>query len=162
MARRQLLLFLPPTPPPPSSHPQGGLPCAASVLRRCTGALCGWEDLCGPGWGRGRRLTGAGRGAAGLDLRLELSHLFGAGQVLEQVVLLLQLSVALDQLFDLLLQHLHLLPHGVHQVALHQVLRMEERDEKEREMVRYNSSDAFFRVSSVRQTSCSNHKSVSR
>lgn len=79
--------------------------------------------MCRPGRRRDRRLAVAGRGAAGLDLRLELGHLLGAGQVLEQVVLLLQLRVALDQLFDLLLQHLHLLSHGVHQVALHQVLR---------------------------------------
>lgn len=85
----------------------------------------------GPGGGGGARgLLGGGadggaarRGAAGLHLRLELSHLLGAGQVLQQVVLLLQLRVALNQLLDLLLQHLHLLAHGVHQVTLHQVLQ---------------------------------------
>lgn len=89
-----------------------------SGLRRCAGALRG-------GASRDRRLGGAGRGATSLDLSLELSHLLGAGQGLEQIVLLLQLSVALDQLFDLLLQHLHLLAHGVHQVALHQILEEE-------------------------------------
>lgn len=73
------------------------------------------------------RSSGGGGGRGGrrpcLDLGLELSHLLWAGQRLQQGVLLLQLRVALDQLLDLLLQDLHLLAHGVHQVAFYQVLR---------------------------------------
>lgn len=65
-----------------------------------------------------------GRWGAGLNLGLELGHLLRAGQCLQQGVLLFQLGVTLDQLLDLLLQDLHLLTHSVHQVALHQVLRV--------------------------------------
>lgn len=56
------------------------------------------------------------------DARLELLQLLRAGQVLQQVVLPLQLVVLLRQLFDLLLEDLHFLPHGVHQVVLDQIL----------------------------------------
>lgn len=72
---------------PPGLSSSEGSPM--SGLRRCAGALRG-------GASRDRRLGGAGRGATSLDLSLELSHLLGAGQGLEQIVLLLQLSVALD------------------------------------------------------------------
>lgn len=71
-------------------------------------------------WSGGCR---GGRRGAGLNLGLELGHLLWAGQCLQQGVLLLQLGVTLNQLLDLLLQDLHLLSHGVHQVTLHQVLR---------------------------------------
>lgn len=101
--------------------------CTASALRRRAGVLCGREDLRVPSGDRG--LDGAARRAVRLHLRLELGHLLRAGQVLQEVVLLLQLSVALDQLLDLLLQDLHLLSHGIHQVALHQILQ-DERDEQ--------------------------------
>lgn len=100
------------------------LPPCRFVLCRWAGALCGGESG-GERRRQGRRrrrLPRPRRGSAPrLDLSLELGHLLGAGQRLQQVVLLLQLRVALHQLLDLLLQHLHLLAHGVHEVALHQV-----------------------------------------
>ena len=91
-------------------------------LRRGSGAVRGGLDKAdgaGGSWcGSSRR----GRRGAGLNLGLELGHLLRAGQGLQQSVLLLQLGVALNQLFDLLLQDFHLLTHSVHQVAFHQVL----------------------------------------
>lgn len=56
------------------------------------------------------------------DAGLELLQLLRAGQVLQQVVLPLQLVVLLRQLFDLLLEDLHLLSHGIHQVVLDKIL----------------------------------------
>lgn len=56
------------------------------------------------------------------DARLELLQLLRAGQILQQVVLPLQLVVLLRQLFDLLLEDLHLLSHSIHQVVLDEIL----------------------------------------
>lgn len=56
------------------------------------------------------------------DAGLELLQLLRASQVLQQVVLPLQLVVLLRQLFDLLLEDLHLLTHRVHQVVLDKIL----------------------------------------
>lgn len=56
------------------------------------------------------------------ELTGQLAELLRVGQRLQHSVLTLQRRVSLVQLFDLLLQHLHLFANGVHQVALHQVL----------------------------------------
>lgn len=53
----------------------------------------------------------------------QLPELLRAGQRLEQGVFPLQHRVPLIQLFDVLLQHLHLLADSIHQVTLHQVLK---------------------------------------
>lgn len=82
---RLLSPLLPPT--SPILHHQG----PSSVLCRRACVLCGRKSLLCPGRTQDWRLAGAIWGAAGLDLGLELSHLLRAGQVLEQVVLLLQL-----------------------------------------------------------------------
>ena len=63
-----------------------------------------------------------GGGSSGALLARQLAQLLCVGQGLEHGVLPLQHRVPLVQLLDLLLQHLHLLAHGVHQVALDQVL----------------------------------------
>lgn len=141
---------------PPVSHPQGALRWAGSVLRRWAGALCGGEDLCRSDWDWS--LGSAGGWVVGLDLGLELGHLLRASQSFEQVVLLLKLSVSLDQLFDLLLQHLHLLAHSVHQVALHQVLR---RRERKRWLDKYFIRLLLPCVPWEKKTSCSNHMNIS-
>lgn len=57
----------------------------------------------------------------------QLPELLRAGQRLEQGVFPLQHRVPLIQLFDVFFQHLHLLPDGIHQVTLHQVLKDKER-----------------------------------
>lgn len=72
------------------------------------------------------------RAAALGELAGQLAELLRVGQRLEHSVLALQHRVPLVQLLDVLLQHLHLLAYGIHQVALHQVLKQRRRrQEKE-------------------------------
>lgn len=115
-------------------------------LRRRSGAVRGGLDKAdgaGGSWcGSSRR----GRRGAGLNLGLELGHLLRAGQCLQQSVLLLQLGVALNQLFDLLLQDLHLLTHSVHQVAFHQILT-DRRTALEPEHLIHVKEDSFYSFS---------------
>lgn len=92
------------------------------MLRRRSRVLC-----CELGR-RGRRLRslrGRRRRRAGLNLRLELCKLLRTGQVLQQVVFLLQLRVSLNQFFNLFFQHLHLLTNSIHQVTLHKILKVD-------------------------------------
>ncbi len=92
------------------------------VLRRRARVLC--CEL-GRRGGRLRSLRRRWRRAA-LDLRLELCELLRTGQVLQQVVFLLQLRVSLNQFLNLFFQHLHLFTDRVHQVTLHQILKADE------------------------------------
>lgn len=80
-----------------------------------------------------RRRTAAA--AAALDeLTGQLAELIRICERLQHSVLALQHRVPLVQLFDVLLQHLHLLTNSVHQMALYQVLKERKRQQEKRRL----------------------------
>ena len=64
----------------------------------------------------------------GRQRRRQLGQGLRGGVAAQDLVLVLDGAHALHQLLDLLLEHLHLLPHRVHEVRLDQVLQHKDSD----------------------------------
>lgn len=102
-----------------------------------------------------RRRCAAALGELTGELIGELAKLLRVGQWLQHSVLALQHWVPLVQLLDVLLQHLHLLTNSIHQVALHQVLKYEERENKLIKMSPHSfKRDLFLATSEALKWEC--------